>query len=172
MPGFGGTARQPLLVKLARALEAEGVGAKAVVPPRGKVTPGLERETQWLQGELGRPLPALIGRSFGGRVAARVAVTAKVPALVLLGFPIRPPDRPRPLDEAALSALTVPTLILQGSRDELGPLSVLEPLVAKNANLRLEVLDGAEHSFGRHETAARERCVEWLVERLGKGVNR
>lgn len=87
-------------------------------------------------------------------MALRYALQADVGALVLLGFPVRPKDRPRPLDEAALAAVRVPTLIVQGSNDALGPLEVLEPIVRQNRALTLEVLIGAGHSFGRHQTAA------------------
>jgi pimeloyl-ACP methyl ester carboxylesterase len=75
---------------------------------------------------------------------------------------VRPPGKPRPLDEAALLEVTVPTLIVQGDQDELGPLKVLERLVKRNRLLELHVLEGAGHSFGRHEAAALDHAVAWL----------
>ena len=104
---------------------------------------------------------AYVGRSFGGRVCARVE---KRCPRVLLGFPVRPPGRERPEDEAALLALRSPTLILQGSDDELGPLDVLEGLCAKNPALELEVIEGAGHAYGRHEKRVLERAAAWLVD--------
>jgi predicted alpha/beta-hydrolase family hydrolase len=105
-----------------------------------------------------------VGRSFGGRVCLRLGRQRPV---VLLGFPVRPPGRPRPEDEAALLSWRAAGLILQGSKDELGPLDVLEPLVRKNRKLRLEVVEGAGHSFGRQEAAVLDRAAAWLFERLG-----
>lgn len=157
IPGFGGTASQPMLVRLAKLLTAGGLEAKRVTLPRVKPTPELSAELAALKKH---GAEAYVGRSFGGRVCIRDE--AKVPR-VLLGFPVRPPKRPRPLDEAALLSLRSPTLILQGSDDELGPLSVLEPLCAQNPNLELEVIDGAGHAFGRHEKRVLERAAAWLV---------
>lgn len=72
------------------------------------------------------------------------------------------------MDEEALLALTCPTLIVQGERDELGPLCVLEPLVKRNRNVELHLLPGAGHAFGRHgEREAAEQVARWLAARLG-----
>lgn len=166
LPGFGGTARQPLLVALARELRAAGLEPRIAVPPRARPTPELRPQTDWLLSRLGGEPTAIVGRSFGGRVALRAAAEARVTAVVLLGFPVRPPARPRPLDEALLRGARQPTLVLQGSEDPLGPIEVLRPLVARNPRVTLEVLAGAAHAFGRHEKAARARTVEWLLGRL------
>lgn len=111
---------------------------------------------------------ALVGRSFGGRMSARLAVHEPPAALVLLGHPIRPPSRPRPEDEAALLAVRCPTLVVQGERDELGPLSVLEAIAAQNACITLSVLAGAGHQFGARTEQAVERAVDWLAAVLGR----
>ncbi|MDQ6673181.1 MAG: dienelactone hydrolase family protein [Chloroflexota bacterium] len=109
---------------------------------------------------------ALIGRSFGGRMCARLAAVEAPDALVLLGHPIAPPGRPRPDDEAALAAVRCPTLILQGDRDTLGPLEVLQRLAARNPAVELEVLAGTGHQFGPRQAEAMQRATEWLLERL------
>jgi pimeloyl-ACP methyl ester carboxylesterase len=165
LPGFNGAARQPLLVKVAKAA---GAGFSAEYPGmvRGRPSPGFERELAHLESQLSaRSVPFLVGRSFGGRVALRHALAHRVAALVLLGFPVRPRDRPRPDDEAALLAVRVPTLIVQGDVDDKGPLEVLGPLVAKNPALTLEVLEGAGHSFGRHEARAVDLAAAFLRRR-------
>jgi pimeloyl-ACP methyl ester carboxylesterase len=59
----------------------------------------------------------------------------------------------------------VPTLIVQGDVDDKGPLEVLGPLVAKNPALTLEVLEGAGHSFGRHEARAVDLAAAFLRRR-------
>lgn len=158
MPGFGADASQPMLVRLAKLLVAGGLEAKRVTLPGGKPSAGLAVEVAALEKHGG---DAYAGRSFGGRVCIRVP---KACPRVLLGFPVRPPRRPRPEDEAALLALRSPTLILQGSADELGPVRVLEKLCAQNAALELEVIDGAGHAFGRHEQRVLERAAQWLVK--------
>lgn len=165
VPGFNGTAQQPLLVKLKRALAEHGVAAKAITLKGGRPTPELLPEIAQLR-KAAKGAEALIGRSFGGRVCARLAVAEPPKALVLLGFPIRPPGRPRPLDEAALRALTCPTLILQGADDALGDPAVLRQVSKGNPAIAIEVIDGAGHAFGKHESAVIARAAAWVFQRL------
>lgn len=156
-----------MLVALAARLGRRGWRCVRRAPPRGRLTPELSTQTRWLEGlldGLDGP-PVLIGRSFGGRICARVAATRRVRAVVLLGFPIRPPGKPRPLDEAALAAVRCPTLVVQGDRDELGPLSVLEAAAQTNPLVTVRVLEGAGHGFGRHTAAALDAVVAWLERR-------
>lgn len=169
LPGFGGSADQPVLTALCAALEERGVSRlHRLAPPRFKLTPDLAEYTDWLDAEtqaFRAPL-FLVGRSFGGRLAVRLAARRKLAGVVLLGFPVRPPRKPRPLDEAALGALACPTLIVQGTKDLLGPLKVLAPLVEKNPRLELHRLSGAGHSFGRHEKAAIAAAAGWICAEL------
>lgn len=160
LPGFGGRADQPILTKLEQRLE--GVTCTRLAPPRLKLTPDLEAWVDWLEGAVPPGKLALVGRSFGGRLAVRLAARRRLVKVALLGCPVRPPKRPRPLDEAALAAMKVPTLIVQGDADALGPLAVLRPIVERNPLLELEVIAGATHAFGRHERRALDRCAEWL----------
>jgi len=87
-------------------------------------------------------------------------------ALVILGHPISPPGRPRPADEAALLAIACPTLVIQGDRDELGPLAVLERIAGQNPRIDLVVLRGAGHEYGSHEAEAIEAAARWLGSAL------
>lgn len=164
LPGYGGTAGQPVLVSLSARLTRLGYACQRHAPPRGPLTPELTRQTVWLEGLLDGLLapPVLIGRSFGGRVCARVAGRRPVKALVLLGFPIRPPGRRRPLDEAALAQVHCPTLVVQGEHDELGPLAVVRRVARANRLVSLHVVEGAGHAFGRHTPRALDAVIEWL----------
>lgn len=167
LPGFNGAARQPLLVKVAKAFDSKACAFPGL--PKGRPTPELSAEVEFLTKTIARRRlqnVAMVGRSFGGRVALRYATQTPVRALVLLGFPVRPKNLPRPLDEAALLAVNVPTLIVQGSDDELGPLEVLKPIIKKNRSLTLEVLEGAGHSFGRHESRAVSLAAAFLNEHV------
>jgi predicted alpha/beta-hydrolase family hydrolase len=163
VPGFNGTAKQPMLVKLSKLLRARGFDAAAVTLKPGKPSPGLALEVAQLSGLAGEGPMAIVGRSFGGRVGARLAAQREVQAMVLLGFPIRPPGRPRPEDEAALKALRCPVLILQGAKDELGSPALLRRLTRGMKNVELRVVKGATHSFGRHEREVLEQAADWLA---------
>ncbi len=166
LPGFNGAADQPILVSLSERLEQHGFACHRLAPPRLKLDEDLTHYVTWLREASARvqaPL-VLVGRSFGGRLAIRLAAQREVVALVLLGFPVRPPGKRRFKDEDALAALGVPTLIVQGTHDELGPLRVLEPIVAANAKLSLHKLDKAKHAFGAREGEALDAAAAWLAK--------
>lgn len=165
LPGFGGSADQPILVKLEKALG--DVTCVRLAPPRLKLTPELEGYTDWLSEQVKSHRELIVvGRSFGGRLAIRLANRRKLRGVVLLGFPIRPPSKPRPFDEQMLKALTCPTLVVQGDEDELGPLKVLRSVIARKPNISLQVLDGAGHGFSApQERRAIELTTRWISER-------
>ena len=167
-PGYGGTAEQPLLRRLAARFEADGIATSRITfstkrPSRlyaiEKAELAAARDT--LVARAGGPV-ALVGRSFGGRICAFLAADEPPDALVILGHPIAPPGRPRPADEAALLAMACPTLIVQGDRDELGPLAVLERIAGQNPRIDLVVLRGAGHEYGTHEPEAIDAAARWL----------
>lgn len=163
LPGFGGGADQPILTRLSSRLEAVGFDCLRLAPPRLKVTAGLEAYGQWLDRELlfvKGPL-IMVGRSFGGRLAIRLAARRSLAAVVLLGFPIRPPGKRRPLDEAALAAVNCPMWIGQGTRDELGPMKVLRRF--SGAAVIFSV-PGAGHDFRAQEASTLDAAVAWLSE--------
>jgi predicted alpha/beta-hydrolase family hydrolase len=169
LPGFGGRADQQVLVRLDHALGDRGVTALRAALPPGRPSPGLVREV-----ELARTLrtpdrsfSAYAGRSFGGRVLARLALETRPRALLLLGFPIRSATgRRRPEDEAVLTQLACPTLIVQGSADPLGPVRTFERLMRRNPLLELQVVRGASHAFGGREREAIDCAADWLALRL------
>lgn len=177
-PGYGGTGEQPLLRKLAARLEGCGVAcARVTFSTRGS-RPSPEHQVELADLRAARdglltthqPPIALIGRSFGGRMCTFLAELEPPAALVLLGHPISPPGRPRPRDEMALRAVACPTLVVQGDRDELGPLDVLRRIAADNQRISIEVLPGVDHDFGRREGDAIDRAVAWLGPILGAPV--
>lgn len=176
LPGFGGAANQPILLELEDALRRRGVPSIRASVRQGRPSPGLRDEVDQVRSELARDatIGAYAGRSFGGRVLARLALDAVPRALVLLGFPIRSASgRRRPEDEAVLERLACPTLIVQGGADPLGPIRMLERLTVKNPRLELEIVRGASHAFGRHQQRAVEAAASWLtghLRRAGDGA--
>ena len=168
-PGYGGSAEQPILRALARRLASYDIATRAVrFRTRGK-RPSRESALELEDLRAARDAlrqdhdhVALVGRSFGGRMCAFLAALEPPDALVILGHPISPPDRPRPKDEEALMGVRCPTLVVQGERDELGPLSVLQRIAATNPRIDIVVIAGAEHEFGVHENEAVEHAARWL----------
>lgn len=169
LPGFGGRADQPVLVTLERALRDRGISAVRSALTRGRPSPGLAEEVAEARALLraGPEIAAYAGRSFGGRVLARLALETPPRALVLLGFPVRSQTGQRRLeDERVLETLDCPTLVVQGAADPLGPVRSLERLAAKNPRLELTVLQGATHAFGRQERSAVATAADWLAAQL------
>jgi predicted alpha/beta-hydrolase family hydrolase len=90
----------------------------------------------------------LIGKSMGGRIGCHVSLEEKVDGLVCLGYPLcAMGDRTKIRDEV-LRALTTSILFVQGTRDALCPLDLLERVRAemKAPNL-LHVVEGGDHSL-------------------------
>jgi predicted alpha/beta-hydrolase family hydrolase len=169
-PGYGGTAEQPILRKLASALQTFGIASRAVTFRSRGTRPSKDYVSEMedlrvardaLRAE-GHDRVALVGRSFGGRMCAFLAEREPPDALVILGHPIAPPKRPRPRDEAALAGATCPTLVVQGEKDELGPFAVLERIAGNNPRIDLVRIAGAGHDFGSREGEAVAAAARWL----------
>jgi hypothetical protein len=90
----------------------------------------------------------LIGKSMGGRVGCHVSLEEKVDGLICLGYPLCAMGDRTKLRDEVLGALTAPILFVQGTRDPLCPLDLLERVRAemKAPNL-LHVVEGGDHSL-------------------------
>jgi uncharacterized protein len=91
------------------------------------------------------------GKSFGGRMTSQAqaaAPLAGVHGLAFLGFPLHPAGKPSSDRARHLADVHVPMLFLQGTRDNLAELSLLEPVVDRIGPLAsLHRVEGADHSF-------------------------
>jgi predicted alpha/beta-hydrolase family hydrolase len=117
------------------------------------------------------------GRSFGGRMTSQAQAKSPLPGvrgLVFLAFPLHPAKSPSDERAEHLADVRVPMLFLQGTRDELAELGLLQPLVAHlGERTTLKLFDGADHSFhvparsGRTDaevmTEIAAAIVEWVA---------
>jgi predicted alpha/beta-hydrolase family hydrolase len=91
------------------------------------------------------------GKSFGGRMTSQaqaIAPLAGVHGLAFLGFPLHPAGKPSTARAAHLSELKIPMLFLQGTRDALAELKLLESVVkGLGALASLHLVQDADHSF-------------------------
>ena len=91
------------------------------------------------------------GKSFGGRMTSQAQAESPlegVLGLVFVGFPLHPAGTPATDRAAHLSGVACPLLFLQGTRDELAELSLIQAEVAKlSPRASLNVFDDADHSF-------------------------
>lgn len=90
----------------------------------------------------------LIGKSMGGRVGCHVALEEKVDGLICLGYPLCAIGARTKLRDEVLRALTTAILFVQGTRDSLCPLDLLERVrqEMKVPNF-LHVVEGGDHSL-------------------------
>jgi predicted alpha/beta-hydrolase family hydrolase len=91
------------------------------------------------------------GRSFGGRMTSQAQALdplGGVRGLVFFAFPLHPAGKPSTERAAHLSAVTVPMLFLQGTRDALADLALLQGTVAGlEGRASLELIEDADHAF-------------------------
>jgi len=121
------------------------------------------------------PTLALIagGRSFGGRMTSQAQAIEPLPGvkgLAFLGFPLHPAGKPSTERGAHLSDVKTPMLFLQGTRDELAKLELLQPLIDRlGARATLKLLQDADHSFhvpartGRKDAQVRAEMLDALA---------
>jgi hypothetical protein len=91
------------------------------------------------------------GKSFGGRMTSQAQAASPlsgVHGLVFLGFPLHPAGKPSAERAKHLFEVQVPMLFLQGTRDQLADLQLLQPLVGSlGARATLKLFQEADHSF-------------------------
>jgi predicted alpha/beta-hydrolase family hydrolase len=189
--GAGAGMAHPFMAAIANGLAERGVatlryqflymeqGSKRPDPP--KLAHAAVRAAV---AEAARRLPELPlfagGKSFGGRMtsqaqAASPLVTGR--GLVFLGFPLHPPGKPSNERAKHLFDVGIPMLFLQGTRDELADLSLLEPLCRElGTRATLKLFPDADHSFhvpartGRKDAEVRIELLDAMAEWMGKTV--
>jgi uncharacterized protein len=91
------------------------------------------------------------GKSFGGRMTSQAQAKAPLPGvegLAFFGFPLHPAGKPSVERAKHLADVQVPMLFMQGSRDTLAEMSLLEPLVKSlGPKSSLHLVEAADHSF-------------------------
>jgi len=91
------------------------------------------------------------GKSFGGRMTSQAqakAPLASVRGLVFLGFPFHAAGKPSSERAKHLADVKIPMLFLQGTRDALAELGLLEPMVkGLGGRATLHLVQEADHSF-------------------------
>ena len=91
------------------------------------------------------------GKSFGGRMTSQAQAETPLPGvrgLVFLGFPLHPAGKPSDERAKHLFDVRIPMLFLQGTRDQLADLNLLQPVAGRlGARATLKLFEDADHSF-------------------------
>jgi uncharacterized protein len=90
----------------------------------------------------------LVGKSMGGRIGCHVSLEEELDGLICLGYPLCAMGDRAKLRDQVLRALTTPILFVQGSRDSLCPLDLLERVRGEmKAPNSLHVVETGDHSL-------------------------
>jgi predicted alpha/beta-hydrolase family hydrolase len=90
----------------------------------------------------------LIGKSMGSRVGCHLALEEEVAAVVCLGYPLCGAGDRAKLRDQVLLALRTPILFIQGTRDSLCPLDLIESVRSRMTTPNeLHVVEGGDHSL-------------------------
>ena len=181
--GAGAGMAHPFMAAVAEGLAERGIATLRYQFPymeRGSKRPDAPKLAQATVraavAEAARLVPDLLfrGRQILRRPhdlagAGRSAV-AGVRGIVFLGFPLHPAGRPSDERAKHLFEVQIPMLFLQGTRDELADLQLLQPLVERlGARATLKLFADADHSFhvpartGRKDAEVRAEMLDALA---------
>ena len=158
-PRHGGTMHNKVVYRIARGLRSAGAvvlrfNYRGVNLSEGEYAHGegeladARAALAYLRGRYPRLPFTLAGFSFGSRVVLRLGCEGKnregagARRVIAVGFPTVYKDR------SYLENCTVPRIFIQSTRDQYGPISELEPLVASLPDpKKLILVDAADHFF-------------------------
>jgi predicted alpha/beta-hydrolase family hydrolase len=183
--GAGANCQAPILVSMARHFAQEGFTvlrcdlpfrqARRYGPPLGtsvKDREGLRHAVLALK-RIVRGQVFLGGHSYGGRQASMLAAEEHsiVDGLLLLSYPLHPPQQPDKLRTNHFSKLETRTLFVHGSRDPFGSRKELESaLQFIPAPTSLLIIEGAGHELGF--TRAKRNEADDLPKRVFEAAAR
>jgi predicted alpha/beta-hydrolase family hydrolase len=119
----------------------------------------------------------LAGKSFGGRMSSLFLASHPSPTvsgMIFLGFPLHNPDKVEATRAEHLYEVTCSSLFLQGTRDKLADLPLLQSVLATLPLAKIVVIEGADHSFDvlKKSGIKQERVFVKLAEEIGDFVKK
>ena len=115
----------------------------------------------------------LVGKSMGGRIGCHLSLEEKVDGLICLGYPLCAMGDRSKLRDEVLRALATPILFVQGTRDALCPLDLLERVRAEmKAPNFLHTVEGGDHSLRvtKHQLKATGETQEEVDRRVFEAI--
>lgn len=173
--GAGSNRNAPLLVAVANAFAEHGIEVvrydlpyrqeRPHGPPRpgdaAKDREGLRQQVLKAR-EKGVERVWLGGHSYGGRQASMLASEnpGLVEGLLLLSYPLHPPNKPAQMRTAHFPTLQTPALFVHGVRDPFGTTEEFQKAIALiPAKTRFVEIEGAGHDLGRKHADVAGRVV-------------
>jgi hypothetical protein len=186
--GAGAGMAHPFMAKVADGLCERGIASLRYQFPymehgsrRPDTPPVAHAAVRAAVAEAGQRCPGLPliagGKSFGGRMTSQAQAAGPlsgVRGLVFLGFPLHSLGKPSDQRARHLSDIHIPMLFVQGSRDKLAELALLEPMVnGLTAPASLHVIDEADHSFPVPARSGRKDndVLEGILDQMAAWIN-
>ena len=176
--GAGGGVQAKDLVAVAHVAHSVGLSVALVEQPyrvagRRSPAPARQLDAAWtavidhlLAGELSGLTLVAGGRSSGARVACRTAEAVGAEGVLCLAFPLQPPRRsgstPAQSRLPELDAVTVPVLVVQGTRDPFG--------MPPASERRTVVQVAGDHSLRTDLDAVSHAARDWLLGIVTDGL--
>jgi hypothetical protein len=163
--GAGANCQTPLLTAIAEAFENDGFTVlRCDLPFRQKRRSGPPHPSQASEDRQGLKAAAAVvrrmvsgrillgGHSYGGRQASILASEdpSVGDALLLLSYPLHPPDKPEQLRTAHWKQLQTPALFVHGTKDPFGTTAELQTALRLIPSAtELSIVEGAGHDLKR-----------------------
>ncbi len=128
--------------------------------------------------ELFPSLPLFVsGKSFGGRMSSQYLATqptADVKGIIFFGFPLHQAGKPSVERAEHLKNVVVPMLFLQGTKDTLASIDLIENVCASLKLATLITIEGANHAFkaGKKDLMPilTDSTISWVHKQIGGGA--
>jgi predicted alpha/beta-hydrolase family hydrolase len=159
--GAGAGMNHPFMTALAKLLAEQGIGTLRFNFPftenkkgRPDIPAVAHKTIEAAINSAYETFPSLAlfasGKSFGGRMSSQYLSAHPHPAvkgLIFYGFPLHAPGKPSTDRAEHLKNVKVPMLFLQGTKDELATLSLIESVCSSLPLATLIKIEGANHAF-------------------------
>ncbi len=124
-----------------------------------------------LRAKTARPI-FLIGKSMGGRIGCHVALEEEINGLICLGYPLCAMGDRAKLRDQVLRDLQTPILFVQGTRDPLCPLDLLESVRPQmTAPNFLHLVEGGDHSLLVRKKDLGNKTQEDVDQGIAKAIS-
>ena len=183
--GAGAGMTHPFMAAMAAGLEDRGIASLRYQFPymeRGSKRPDTPKvahaAVRAAVAEAARVLPGMPllagGKSFGGRMTSQAQAAAPLPGVVgllFLGFPLHPAGKPSIERAQHLAAIRIPMLFVQGTRDEMADVTLIESTVgALGRHATLHWVHDGDHSL--RVPARSERDPQQVLDGVFDAIQR
>ena len=114
---------------------------------------------------------SVIGKSMGGRIGCHVSLEENVNGLICLGYPLCAMGDRTKIRDQVLRDLRTPILFVQGTRDSLCPLDLLEKVRGEmTAPNFLHLIEGGDHSLLVRKKDLANETQEDVDQRVARAI--